>query len=76
MLRYLLTSWCWQWLKPIGLARMLQDPLQDISNYCRTKVPMLQAQPLAPTKTEFVVLQKAAQYAHSSRFLFGAGKYL
>jgi hypothetical protein len=41
----------WQWLKPIGLARMLQDPLQDISNYCRTKVAMLKAQPLAAAKT-------------------------
>jgi hypothetical protein len=52
---------------------MLLDHLQGILNNCRTKVPMLKAQPLAATKT-FVVLQKAAQDPHLSRFLFGAGK--
>jgi hypothetical protein len=64
----------WQRLKPIGLARMLLDHLQGILNYCRTQVPMLKAQPLAAIKTEFVVLQRAAQYPHLSRFLLGAGK--
>jgi Transposase len=33
---------------------------------------LLKAQRLAATKTEFLVLQKAAQYAHLSRFLFRA----
>jgi hypothetical protein len=56
-----------------GAVRMLLDHLQGILNNCRTKVPMLKAQPLAATKT-FVVLQKAAQDPHLSRFLFGAGK--
>ena len=78
----------WQRLKPMEkLAQMLQDHLQGILNYCRTKVPtgvveavngnikallrrgrgyrdmnylLLKAQRLAATKTEFVVLQKAA----------------
>ena len=53
---------------------MLLDHLQGILNYCRTQVPMLKAQPLAAIKTEFVVLQRAAQYPHLSRFLLGAGK--
>jgi hypothetical protein len=46
----------WQRLKPMEkLARMLLDHLQGILNYL-----LLKAQRLAATKTEFLVLQKAA----------------
>src|ERR1700746_3489466 len=91
MVRYL-QSWTdqlpWQRLPPFQrLAPMLADHLDEILNYCRTKVPfgvveaingniktllrrgrgyknlaylLLKAQRMAVTKTEFIVLQKAA----------------
>jgi len=91
MVRYL-QSWTdqlpWQRLPPFQrLAQMLADHLDEILNYCRTKVPfgvveaingniktllrrgrgyknlaylLLKAQRMAVTKTEFIVLQKAA----------------
>ena len=63
---------------PLGVIEAVNENIKALlrrgRGYRDMNYLLLKAQRLAATKTEFLVLQKAAEYAHFPRFLFRAIK--